>query len=269
MIENKKKIDRNNKERIIRLFIEGMTSIDIKANDSVISEINVDLEYININDDNIIEVKNFITTETKVKDVHRYDIHINNDNKIELFYYDEKNNDFADSKFYDLPTSKYDGEMPVILMILESPHKNEYKYEGDKIIPIAPAQGKTGINIEEHIEYIIREIKKYQKLDCGEYRFLICNPVPYQTSLDALFGKGIVSDLRNKVWKAIWDCEFCKEDFNKKIGKYKPKIIINACTKDLKEYINMYLQENKYENIFSTTHPASWRSYNVREVKHK
>ncbi len=56
-----------------------------------------------------------------------------------------------------------------ILLILESPHKSEYKHDKKSftLTPKAPAQGYTGRNIESFIGDILKKISDLPALDSG------------------------------------------------------------------------------------------------------
>lgn len=113
-----------------------------------------------------------------------------------------------------------------IVLLLESPHVEEYCYCKctNEITPVGPAQGATG-----------RAIKKLQQSLLAlsiKLPFLVCNPVPWQSSLaffhnfalDSKEGKSI----RDSVWNCLWKSE--QEDFPKRLRSYYPAVVINACT---------------------------------------
>ncbi len=169
---------------------------------------------------------------------------------------------------------------PVILLILESPHKDEYDSNFD---PITPANGKTGEGIRDSIEKVLNDINvELIKLNKGlidKYYLIISNPVPYQTSLNYFIGGELNSDLRNKVWRKIWDKKgkdkyFIKKKFEDKIIKYKPDLIINACTGGVDQYslqsrITDWIKghtNTKISNIqlVKTYHPSTWNSFGIK-----
>lgn len=210
----------------------------------------------------------------KVEDVHRYNIICESENIIKNSLSDSEKS-IKKSKFNDKKVDERQ-DVKTIVLLLESPHKDEYDNKNN---PIAPAQGKTGRGIDCQIENVIREIIKFHKsaLEKGIYRFIICNPIQYQTSMDMFIKQASEKDLldltkksrldlKKEVWKAIWSKDKIKEDFKKRIELYKPNLIINACTKDLKEDVTKYLKDNKYNNIYLVSHPSSWNPFNIEKA---
>jgi len=155
-----------------------------------------------------------------------------------------------------------------VVLVIESPHKDEYN---KNYSPIAPAQGATGLKIEKYFCGIINKYKKI-KLPTGNYDFIISNPVQFQTSLYHLHGVPLsskntaVSGVRDKIWKSIFPYEI--KNFHSRISNYKPMIIINACTVKLKPLVNKELKKWKNSNksnsnvkIFTANkHPCIWSS---------
>lgn len=58
------------------------------------------------------------------------------------------------------------------MLILESTHKDEFIYENERIIPIAPAQGTTGENIEQNVTCVMDKIIAKKGIGDGVYRFI-------------------------------------------------------------------------------------------------
>ncbi|MGL5935582.1 MAG: hypothetical protein ACRCZI_08155 [Cetobacterium sp.] len=168
-----------------------------------------------------------------------------------------------------------------IIILLESPHKNEYEYEykcdysNKKVVKITPrgsAQGHTGRKISRNIDKIkelSRKILKLENIDCN---FYILNPVPYQTSLHAIIrSKKIDTDLRDEVFTEIFNNNFknCKTEFFKELKAKDPKLILNCCTKKLKGIVEKAIDEqilncklkNKKVKIFSNLYHPSARKF--------
>jgi len=142
-----------------------------------------------------------------------------------------------------------------IIIILESPHREEYD---EYFNPLGPAKGATGIAFTNYfLSHALPILKSLGMLLKNDKEYCVCfvNPVQHQTSLYEIHKKGLNSDLRDKVWKALYPN--CKIDFRKRLKSYKPKFIINACTsklkRDLDEELNMVVSEK-----FETPHPSSW-----------
>jgi hypothetical protein len=177
----------------------------------------------------------FFVTKNLVIDVSRYYALIKNRKVRSLICNEAK--DFPCSQYFDIDPFKSNG---AIVLILESPHKDEYCYCHDKIHPIAPAQGSSGENIEHFLKIHIQYAVKNDLLSDGCYPIIIANPIQWQTSLWHYHRKGIKSSgyIRNDVWLALWNCEgdLVKNDFVKRLDSYQPVLVINACTGKSKDY---------------------------------
>lgn len=110
-----------------------------------------------------------------------------------------------------------------IVIVLESPHKSEYDID-DKVG--YPALGDTGININKGIlEIINKKLSKVMKCDMC-YDIILMNAIQYQASL------GVDTNVfRDRVWINLWLKNNMRDEFIKRIKRYRPDIIINLCTK--------------------------------------
>ncbi|HQO09732.1 MAG TPA: hypothetical protein PLK90_08350 [Clostridiales bacterium] len=166
----------------------------------------------------------------------------------------------AKCKFY----KKY----PVILLLLESPHKNEYT---NAFIQIAPAQKSTGKCIESNIISLIEEINKRinpQLPINTNYKLIIANPIPFQTSLHILKNKDSGFDdnqrkLRDRIWKSLWHQNSLRYNFlNRLNNDYKPDLVINACTENLQPLVSCCIICGTCYPLVETKHPANhWNKY--------
>ncbi|HOO74201.1 MAG: hypothetical protein H7A31_04775 [Thermotogae bacterium] len=207
-----------------------------------------------------ILVKWIYSNEKRLNDVCRYFIIDGN-----IVPCDGK--DFILSKYSDV---KIEGKYKSVVLILESPHKDEYtgySMQENSFCPIAPANGKTGFAIEKYKNssknaeyYSLRElIMNFTDIKKEKYAVILCNPVQYQTSLGSFTGK-FYRDLRDDMWKSMYP--YFEKDFIKRIKSYNPELIINACTGknkegELKKYVSESLIKEKYRHIM-TPHPFSW-----------
>lgn len=226
-----------------------------------------------------IEIKNSIIdilSVSKVPDVHRYDLYFEN------WYWvisELTKKHIKKSKFNDWPIEKiFDDKIKTIVLLLESPHKDEYLYIGksgelnqrskdfsikniEKIVPISPAQWSTWLKIFKHFDKLFFEISDNLN-SLYKYRILIVNPIPFQTSLFSLHGKSLkwtYATLRNHVWETIWMDDKIKNDFLKRLDNYKVDILVNACTAKVKHHINNILKNQGYSFIYTEiNHPESW-----------
>jgi len=189
-------------------------------------------KYCTINEDTIIVNEIFFSESTRVKDCIRR-LHID---------------PYLNKSDILLPSSNHPVENSTVL-ILESPHKDEYT---DDFQQLTPANGISGVRIYNFRKRIFPD-------ELGE--IIICNPVQWQASLYALHNKSMYNytfkKLKNDVWSFLWNES--KIEFIDRLKKYNPQIIINSCTSSLKkkvqDEINKYFQEKQ---LYKTYHPARW-----------
>lgn len=151
-----------------------------------------------------------------------------------------------------------------IVLLLESPHKDEY--QKNKFIPLAPAQGATGRAIEKfkdknsskNIKYLTLEELLIKSNIVEKAPILLVNPVQYQASLGS-FTKKLNKNLRNNLWKSLFN--ELKNDFISRLNLYKPSLIINGCTNDLKDEINNCIP---FKKIINVPHPYNWSFGGIR-----
>lgn len=181
--------------------------------------------------------------------------------------------DLVKSKFEDFCARDAVGRK-VILLLLESPHADEYTYQGGVLCPIAPAQrdaaGGAGHAIREYLHRVLNKLPSPPLLD-DEYALVIANPVPYHCSLSWLGStptstgrikpKALNSNqgqrVRNHVWQQLWDLDFIRQDFLERCNHYQPSLILNCCTNELKTDISRFLCASGYgQSLFTTKHPS-------------
>jgi len=111
-------------------------------------------------------------------------------------------------------------EKKIIVIVLESPHVQEYEVDKYSIAP-APALGLTGQNLNDYFIDLIRG-----EIDEGNYHVILMNAVQYQCSLGVNTKR-----FRDRIFLSMWSEKTIRDDFTKRLKKYKPDIIINLCTK--------------------------------------
>lgn len=113
-------------------------------------------------------------------------------------------------------------DLPLIVMVLESPHKQEYSTKG---FPIRPARGRTGENIKLNL---VNHLKN--KIPSGWYKILLVEAISYQCSNGkCLNNNGKNKKRRDNLFRIMWLCGGMRF-FEKRLLSYRPKIIINSCT---------------------------------------
>jgi hypothetical protein len=140
---------------------------------------------------------------------------------------------------------------PCVLMVLESPHKDEFV--GD----LGPAKGATGEMIREHL------LTSLDLPSVENYGLILINAIQHQCSL----GSDTIV-YRDRIFRAVWtnggEADFC----NRMISVFRSSdILVNCCTKGndselyrpLRRLVEIALQES-FPNVASLrrTHPSSW-----------
>ena len=160
--------------------------------------------------------------------------------------------DFIGSKIEYNNITIYD-KYEKIVILLESPHRNEYDYSFN---PIGPAQGVTGNNIERFLGELIDRLHINQTKD---YVFILMNPVQWQCSLGSFYNEGLIETFRNNIWTKLF--HLYSEEFKNQIELYNPSIIINTCTIGReKRVIDSINQVKALSNStkFHCHHPSCW-----------
>ncbi len=166
-------------------------------------------------------------------------------------------------------------ESNAIIIILESPHIDEYK-DG---APIGPANGKTGDNINKYLCNILSEAMLSKVIMVNpktkKYDLILINAIRYQCSL------GVDTSLfRDFCFMKLWEKKKTVGSFNRRLNiildNYKNGhiILINGCTlgghSDLLtvhkgKITKKYLKEIKYDDKVSNK--PSLKAYVSQEVE--
>jgi hypothetical protein len=147
-----------------------------------------------------------------------------------------------------------------IALLLESPHKDEYT---TNFVPIRPANGKTGTNIDNKLHYkLISDLALCQQHLCNnyDYEIYLINCVQYQCSCHYFLNLVNLScDRRNtdQIFRAFY--KHLKSDFILRINQYKPDYIYNCCTKSVIAAVDTCLKKHfSHLFIFKGIHPSRW-----------
>ena len=216
--------------------------------------------------DNYVLVKNFFEEGNIVHDVIRYRICAEG-----CYVHPDDGRYHICNNRYIIPCS----DVPVsqlqrgnIVLLLESPHEEEYEYiDGGIGTPKKPACGSTGDNIDKCLGNVLSRIED-QQLIVPSRHVIISNPIQFQTSLHAIHRQelqGKWASLRDYVWRTLWAEPHIQRSFLKRLKKYKPCLIINACTgafvrhnrNDPKGLVNEFL-DREFPKVYryATKHPA-------------
>lgn len=148
-----------------------------------------------------------------------------------------------------------------LIMILESPHADEFKEV------IGPAKGATGSSIRAHIRRALKCISP-EKFD-----LILLNAVQYQCSL------GISTDcVRDDVFLEIWNNQGGKENFRLRLNQVARAgdVIVNCCTvgnAKLRYLVQAEINDMRptleakgVSSFKKRTHPSSWGRSGKREL---
>ena len=229
-------------------------------------------QYVEKVSEETLRIKNVFAPEKRVPDVWRYMLR---NTGIYITLHEHSGTIEAvckeKDKYRDLHAEEVDERGIVIVLLLESPHKDEFDNNDS---PIAPAQGTTGRNIHAFFEQLVNIERRIFDFVAPEASLIICNPIPFQTSLHMIHKEKLVpkEKLKEDIWKALWEETCVKEDFKLRIEKYRPSLIINACTggkekESLNANVTYYLKSIEIcEAVYRTDHPSFWNIPKLQPV---
>lgn len=123
----------------------------------------------------------------------------------------------CDCYAFDVTNAKFRDNVKRVVIVLESPHVDEYSKKEDPIC----AKGQTGENLKSHLKTLLHKIE----IDDECVDIVIVNAVPYQCS------QGVDTEiLRDFVWLKCW-YEFGYSNILELLDKIDPDYIVNCCTK--------------------------------------
>ena len=222
-----------------------------------------------------INIRDVFGRYNLVPDVDRYRLRLEND-RIAPVSHSECRVAPCSNRYYDHdPAVAKAEEETTIVIILESPHEDEYLRDVSQ--PIAPAQGATGSNIQGWLDRVLQSCHTLCiELEVGTTRVVLSNPIQYQTSLASVIQLSDWQLVRDAVWAALWSCQLIRDDFKARLESYNPDLIINACTHDdacthnrcaknvgcKKHKIGSFLAEHFGAcSRYDAAHPSSWHQH--------
>lgn len=251
------------------IILEGNQTISIKINEKVYKSFpnqkNYNKNLMSFDSKNNIVIKKDFINKT-VPNIIRYKIKIfNNGEKIQVKSILNKKNNIKNSNYNDILLNKDTRIDKSIVLILESPHKAEFKYNNNDLNPISPAQGSTGKNINNKIKLLLKEVinKDYCDLKNGNYKLVIINPVSFQTSLHFFHRKALskyhFKKFRDRIWQQSWEKDIIyAKTLKDNLIQINSDLIINACTSNLSPLIQDFLTNNFNKTILQIYHPSAW-----------
>jgi hypothetical protein len=149
-----------------------------------------------------------------------------------------------------------------MVLLLESPHKDEFSASGH---PLRPANGKTGKKINQLLGKIVSNNSPKSLNNGTIYKVYLVNAIQYQTS--CYLGLHVYPwysknwrTIRNSVFKCLWNDNNLglQKDLCTRIKMINPSIIMNCVTggnnpKGLRAMVEQLVHSNNLYN-----HPSSW-----------
>ena len=170
-----------------------------------------------------------------------------------------------------VPLLDMDREFPRIVLILESPHKNEFNQTDAGNATNGPAYGTTGDNINRYLPELLEKIMA-DSMDCKQkyYELVLVNVIQYQCSLGEATTKH-----RDRIFWECWKHKEVRGDFRDRlkcaIGFNKSEsIVINCCTtgrftRSNHDLVNILLDDMDV-CFFESTHPSCWSIEEKRTI---
>lgn len=162
--------------------------------------------------------------------------------------------DFENKRWMDCSGSY--SNLPMIVLVLESPHKSEYDQETGAAI--RPANGATGISINNNIIDLLWDAYNSPQITRSlpsVISLYIVEAVSYQCSNNE---DPIDCEKRNDLFRMIWN-DFGRVDFEQRMNQLNPIAVINACTcSDCNNSIEKY--EKRLKRLSDPRAPMLTRS---------
>jgi len=176
------------------------------------------------------------------------------------FKYESQQSENRFAQRLDLPEHLNQSADPRLIIILESPHKDEF----NKLTkaPIGPANGITGENIRFFLAYATKNLNVQDFPEQQPFDLILMNAVQHQCSL----GKP-PQKYRTEVFVKCWDSPIIGERyFVKRLRDYMKDsrtVVINSCTASVRDLVDEAISDDvKASNYFRLCHPSSpwWSS---------
>lgn len=162
------------------------------------------------------------------------------------------------SDFVVVPYANYKNVQKVVVL-LESPHKDEFDENFNPLVPLNGAAGKRfDKKIVDKMQSWFKNVSKNQ----GDvFEIILFNPVPYQTSMHHFLSNKIPYQplaglptiipnlpldrkLRDAFWLLLFDKPCCKDYFLQWVQNSSPQYIINCCTGNASKNCSKNLAQN-------------------------
>ncbi|MDY0278396.1 MAG: hypothetical protein RBQ97_09980 [Acholeplasma sp.] len=185
--------------------------------------------------------------------------------EFDLWFSEDKRLDNISEVKVDHKEYKYSKETEKIVIILESPHKDEYKV----LLPDPlPAIGGTGRKLHSFFPEVFLKsgLDNLIGFEKAKYEVILMNIIQYQCSLGAS-----TKLYRDRVFKELWKNKFVYDSFENRLKQYNPRIIMNLST-DIGKIEAKKALENINKNelgsiLIEGPHPSSWNIPRLKIVE--
>lgn len=211
-------------------------------------------------------IDDFFSRQMIVRDSVRATMRLDTEeSRLQMTVFTTPHKSFPTARFNDKPVSGFLKTHRTIILLMESPHKDEYAQDTSTacLQPIAPANGQAGERILKYGESVFEQLPLCPSRD---YCLVLCNPIPFQCSLWHLVRKsekeGLDSKIRSAVWQDIWNCHDLgyPKYLLRRLVRYKPSFLINACASGLKSPIRKLLRQScPGLAVWEADHPSVWK----------
>ncbi|SDY27640.1 hypothetical protein SAMN05444383_13010 [Myxococcus xanthus] len=178
--------------------------------------------------------------------------------------------------FLRRPASEAPSALAPVILILESPHFEEY---GDRDHPV-PASGRTGDGIRAHLYRALELLEGAESTELDGRPLILANAIQYQCSLGGSEKPGIPTEFhRDSVFERMWNLasKAARTHFRKRlksyVGAHQPfspnhlegYVVINACTKGKLERPLRCMVEDVVraalpcKSHVTVEHPCNWK----------
>lgn len=155
-----------------------------------------------------------------------------------------------------------------IIIILESPHKQEYCKVNNGYRALGPAMGRTGCLFKNKFATLIQHSSISNVISNAPHDVVFVNAVQYQCSL------GYATKIcRDQNFIACFNNNAIKDDLQKRLAALNPFAIINLCTAKFRKkvedcVVNVKKTFNNMSFAYTWgTHPSSWWAKNNQRIK--
>ena len=156
-------------------------------------------------------------------------------------------------------------EKQIILIILESPHIHEFNVPNSSVKnPVGTMMNPSTVKMfNANFEKLLKNSSLKTFVNSTDYNVIIMNSVQYQCSLGNKLNTITNKEVRDNNWINCYNSH-CKADLINRISLIKPAIVINLCTKGLKNLqlilhndLNPYCIAKKIVYTIGS-HPCTW-----------